>query len=239
MPINRLPRKATQALSQPPAPKPIPDVDKATVTETGKYIIPGTKNDSSKPAKKLYSREDATPPREMNPAGNDVFEHGGSRYREYGPGRKVMPDCLHTAEEFMHGNKLAAGEVRSQEKLTGKAFGVSDNANQKVAQQAKRKHPDAVNTNASPDVGEAYAIVRQKKPKVGESPYHAAAVVAKDGRHTVTLETSATNVDATRYNKKPEVFVQEVGSSTNSFHKIMSDTYGKDAITVPLKKKEG
>jgi hypothetical protein len=90
-----------------------------------------------------------------------------------------------------------------------------------------------VNEAANPFPGEAYAIVRQGETEEGMSPYHAAAVIARDGNDTVTFETSAGTRDAKRRNGRASVFRQTIGGSA-SFHATMSGDY-ENSRTIVLR----
>ncbi|MEM8934263.1 MAG: hypothetical protein AAGE94_23930, partial [Acidobacteriota bacterium] len=67
-------------------------------------------------------------------------------------------------------------------------FGQSDAQNQNIATGSW-----AAGQGTNPNVGEAYGITRTRLPNLGETPYHIAAVVAKDGVDNVTLEADAGN----------------------------------------------
>jgi hypothetical protein len=110
-------------------------------------------------------------------------------YFRYEPSGKFLKDCLHTAEEIMHQKKFKAeeDEVRSIVKATGAAFGAETAAN-KSAVMKSLKGDELVNEDAAPDVGEAYLIYETGQQEEGHYEYHAAAVVARDGDDTVTIE---------------------------------------------------
>jgi hypothetical protein len=218
----------------------IPGGDNAVVTANGNFLIPKAGLDDFGGSKEIYVREGGEPPDtgqvslKKDP---ETYTHNGVRYTRYTISGKVVADCLHTAEELMHNAKFNpnAGDVRSKVSRTNTVFGDTHEGNiaasREIATLEKGAH---VNHSASPEVGQAYAVVRQGEPGVGESPYHAATVVARDGKHTVTLETSAGTADGVRRNTSPKFYVQEVGSKEKSFHAQMTEMYGENAITLVL-----
>jgi hypothetical protein len=122
---------------------------------------------------------------------------GGRVVREYIPTDMFVADCLHTAEEIMHGQQFNYGEeaVRSRETTAHGLFGDSEDANWQTAQGVNN---NAKNLNAAPGIGNAYVITAEHPVNISEEDddsedavfcqYHAAAVVAVDGTDHITLE---------------------------------------------------
>ena len=117
----------------------------------------------------------------------------GTDYDEYhyNPGRNFVNDCLAFAENLARDTDVSStrAEFRAQGDRPGgtdRLFGQNDSQNTDIALGSS-----AQNETANPGIGEAYAIVRSVLPAVGETPYHVAAVVAKDGADNVTLEADA------------------------------------------------
>lgn len=230
---------------------PIPGgAEKNVVTRNRLFVIPKDAEGTSF----IYVKKDLSQDRQGFPRTapfrlkrdeEKVFSLGNHQYFRYEVSCPGVRDCLHTAEELMQRKTLRpeAGEIYSKEKLTGKDFGDDETEggkplNRVIAEAALAQSPNQVNIFASPQVGEAYAIVRQKAPEAGESPYHAAAVVARDGNDTVTLELSAGDEDGVKRDTAPRFFTQNVGSADTSFHAQMKRVYGRDtAITIVLQPK--
>jgi hypothetical protein len=192
------------------------------------YKVPLRPNGASS----LFARTDAPAPLGLQRSRSEsVYESKGFEYHKYVPAKgQAVKDCLNHTEEVMAGKQLAHDKVYSKVKGTEDAFGDSASGNLKAAKKAgKSKTP--TNQNASPEVGDGYVIVRPQKPGPGESPYHAAPVIAKDGRRTFTAEVSAGESDGKR-NATAKIFTQEVGSKRDSFHAQLSKTYPKSTTLV-------
>ncbi|CAM4452234.1 hypothetical protein [Corallococcus exiguus] len=168
--------------------------------------------------------------------GKDTFE----RYQL----PKGVRDCAHHAEEVLHGAPLPtkhAGNryaLASKEKVTGEVFGYTNADNQGLSKAAKEKSPRTVDHRADPRPGEAYGIIRQEEPGKGQSPFHFAPVVARDGTQTVTSEQTAGTKDATARNTYPTMDMYRVGNTGESFHSRYANKqgYGEDAVTVTTQK---
>ncbi|MCB9641437.1 MAG: hypothetical protein H6728_13250 [Myxococcales bacterium] len=64
------------------------------------------------------------------------------------------------------------------------------------------------------------------KSPVGESPYHASFVSAKDGKSFVTSETSATDVDASSRSTNPRFYLHK---NAETYHENLRGEYGHTA----------
>jgi hypothetical protein len=134
------------------------------------------------------------PGRLIIPTGNsrDIAGFNYTAYH-YDPGLNFVNDCLSFAEGIIQGTGGASGraELRANgDRPNGqdRLFGQSDQQNKSIAEGAW-----SMGQNADPGIGEAYGITRTRLPAIGETPYHIAAVVAKDGVDNVTLEADADN----------------------------------------------
>ena len=164
----------------------------------------------------------------------EEFKHDGAKYRAYKHDGLFMKDCLHTAEELINQKKLDYGKgTYSRVRGLGLVFGREDDINAQYAQRVKdKKLPH--DEKANPDVGQAYAIV--ETGSVDKYPYHAAAVVAKDGNDTVTIEVSAGSKDAKDYNTPGELHMYEIGGGGKSFHSDCKAIYDKPITIVIVPK---
>lgn len=167
----------------------------------------------------MYIRQGATVPRGFV---NDrqvlppQFDYNHATYYAYSYAGLFLKDCLHTAEELINQRELEFNtQTSSRVKGIGRVFGQPGDKNVKYAKREQEKGLNPVNEAANPAVNEAYAIVNTGQPS--EWPYHAAAVVAKDGNDTVTLEVCATSEDAKRRNTKGNLRMYEIGGD-KSFH---------------------
>lgn len=248
-PSTSAPRQTTPQRSASPDP-PLPprnwakfrDGRQGMATESGRYLVPSDGGNN------ILVRKDAPPPLQFQQTGNKrKFE--GNTYREYQPGGtvptakgKVMPDCLHHTEETMRGQRFKPGtEVASRSKLTGQKFGDSDDKNMQVAKKARKEEPQKVDQNAQAEPGEGLAIVRTTPRKDQAYPYHAAPVVAKDGKDYITMEAFAGPQDASRRDMAPQVRLYREGDSNQSFHGVWANSGAfpkKDVVTIPLVKKD-
>ncbi|HEU4432067.1 MAG TPA: hypothetical protein VFR51_01640 [Pyrinomonadaceae bacterium] len=166
----------------------------------------------------------------------DQFDYNGSTYCAYKYNGLFLKDCLHTAEELINQKQLQFNkETSSRVKGIGLVFGQAKSG--KNIEYAKREASDGhpVNERADPAVGEAYAIVGTGNP--GKYPYHAAAVVAKDGNDTVTLEVSADYTDARDDDRttEGELCMYEIGGN-KSFHTECAGDYDQPITIVIVRK---
>ena len=161
-------------------------------------------------------------------------------YIAYQVDRLVLKDCLHAAEEIINempgeleqGDDQGGGGLHSTIRINtpngprAKKFGRGYTQNVNLA----NRFAGPRNINANPGVGEAFVIIATN-PQGTMSPYHAAAVVGRDGNDAITLETWAG-----RGASLPKADVYEVGSNTMSFHSHWSTQYfGASApVTVVL-----
>ncbi|MFF7633101.1 DUF4157 domain-containing protein [Kitasatospora sp. NPDC008050] len=161
----------------------------------------------------------------------------GAVYEPYQIGRFVLKDCLHAAEELINNRagELASGasehsriEVQWGAGSRSEKFGRSEGAN--IAQARRFVGPS--NHAASPQAGQAFVILAQHTPEDEEmSPYHAAAVVGRDGNDCVTLE-----VWSAPGNSTASARIYTVGNEGRSFHGFWQQQYfhGTDPLTVAL-----
>ncbi len=146
----------------------------------------------------LSVRSGATPP---SPAGliianGNQVQYKNSAYDEYhfDPTKNFVNDCLGFAENVARGTDVDSnrGEFRAvgdRPNGTDRLFGQSDRNNTDIANGSW-----AQDEFTDPGIGEAYGITRSVEPVRGETPYHVAAVVAKDGSDNVTIEADASDV---------------------------------------------
>jgi hypothetical protein len=182
----------------------------------------------------LWALSTAAAPRASNATGLNIMIDK-RKYNEY-KSTYLLTDCLHTAEEIMTGGTLNYG-VKVYSKTAdaaGNAFGDTPAKNRAIA--TARAALVTSNAAAAPAVGQAFVIARKKAPGGGESPYHAAAVVAVDGTDRFTLEQSASGTDA--HKRALEVGSYDVYSDNDahgkSFHTRHSGTYA-DGVTFVLR----
>ncbi|MFF0149448.1 eCIS core domain-containing protein [Amycolatopsis sulphurea] len=190
-------------------------------------------------------------------------------YRSCQRQQLFLADCLNSAEEVMYKKPLLPhiddksspikhkGHIAS--KITWGTYetlryiGASNKENKKFAEEyrdARKKKPGKTDYTEAPRPGQAFLIVRLALPKGGESPYHAAAVIAMDGRDRLTLETSAGTVDAKLGEGTEGILdIYEVDKSGEmppenekcTFRGRYKKDYGKKSITVtiePIKPEE-
>ncbi len=131
-----------------------------------------------------------------------------------GYGNKIFRHSVETVlENNNHGEHEQSGKNRSWFVLQ----------NTDIAQRGW-----AVNELADPAVGEAYGVARTVEPITGETAFHIAAVVAKDGTDNITLEAEASTA-------RPEPIFDMYGTIPSSlrpqgdqsltFHKTYQDVY--------------
>jgi hypothetical protein len=200
-------------------------------SQNGAYLVqPG--------AKSIYAHKLAKAPRSCEATGQ---AHAKSAdYLEYAPSMSFITDCLHTAEEIIHGRQLAQGGDYTKVAGTGEAFGLSENENigaakkyQKEADKLGGKAP--VNDGANPGVGQAFVIV-DTTPKKNKSsfryPYHAAGVIARDGDDAVTMEMFASDQDAMDVERGGEAPQFQMYGPGLTFHTAHSSEYATPVTIV-------
>ena len=132
---------------------------------------------------------------------------------------------MHTAEEIGADKKLQPGKVQSKvhgKRKQGKSvpFGESDDDNIEAAEAY------ALDDRAAPKVGQAYVIVNKEWPGGVKYPYHAAGVVAVDGKDRVTLEVCAGSQDAKSRNTYGKYSMYTTGSGAgDKFHSHWVDSF--------------
>jgi len=214
---------------------------KGRISENGQYILRGGLNGKWL-ADEVWVREGSPAPRYCTVTGN-TNTYNGAQYTEYVPNSKFLEDCLHTAEEVMHERWLEQGNLNSRVAGTNTPFGNSD-AENIAAATAHAGSRMGDNHQESPGVGQAFAVVEtdyQGDVPQNESryPYHAAAVVARDGRDAITLEVSAGEEDAEERDQKGNFYIYEVSSgeqehAPNSFHTRQGEYFTRNAITIVI-----
>ena len=160
----------------------------------------------------------------------DEFDYNGARYSAYKFDGLFLKDCLHTAEELINQKYLDYGKgTYSKVKGIKRVFGQSEDKNVEYA--LKEKHEGhRVDEQANPGVNEAYVIIGTTGR--GKYPYHGAAVVAKDGNDTVTLEVSAGYTDAQDRDTAGELCMYEIGGN-KSFHSTHKGDHN-DPVTIVI-----
>ncbi|MCD0449415.1 hypothetical protein LO762_09465 [Actinocorallia sp. API 0066] len=147
----------------------------------------------------------------------DSITYDGVKYTSYEPERRFLRDCLHAAEEIIHGKALPLGGDYSH--VGDELFGRSEADNIRIA-EAGRGQPNT-GEQANPDYKEAYVIV--STVPASPYPYHAAAVVAIDGPDTVTLEVFARSSDARQADRSASgTFAMYADTGASSFHAVWS-----------------
>jgi hypothetical protein len=144
---------------------------------------------------------------------------GTGDYQEHQLARRILDDCLHTAEEIMHNavGELADGSLNSSVATTAglKPFGTSDEKNRERAGD----YPQPTNRHASPVVGQSYLMIAMNPGERVMSQYHAAAVVGMDGTDTVTMEAFAGSGQ-----DRPNAMTYTIGT-VDSFHDYWTGAY--------------
>lgn len=125
-------------------------------------------------------------------AGN-LLEEFDDRAYALKEGVKIAKDCLVDCEKFMaimNSKTIKDNAVNSKVKVgvgKWKPFGATDEANIAVANEAIEP---VTNNNVMPGIGEGFIIVNLDwLSGIGEYPYHAACVVAKNNNYFATIET--------------------------------------------------
>ncbi|MEM7677312.1 MAG: hypothetical protein AAF449_15030, partial [Myxococcota bacterium] len=205
--------------------------------EDGLY---GVKNDGSSSthasSDKIWVEANAEAPLSSKPTGNKL-EKDGKTYYEFNQDGDFYQDCIHCAEEIMHGDELPYGEadqsrVKGQEELV---FGTGEEDDRQAIRDWAQQNPTLTNKNATPEVGEAYAIMPEGERSGGAYPYHAAAVVATDGSTTITLETSAGTEDAQTRDATLQYHIYSTDpNSGNTFHDVWGEEFGPNHTTVVI-----
>ena len=197
-------------------------------SENGDYFLMNASGNAS-----LYAKNTLGAPHYCTEANHDVNGSGVARYE---PSDKFYADCLHTAEEIMNNKRLGSDLVSSKVQSTGDDFGEGIQKNWSAVKGVDDKY---ANENASPGVGDSFAIVGQNRHSYTGGilcQYHAAAVVASDGTDRITMEVFGNpnnlnrNVDAkfSIYDTDPK--------SKLTFHDVWGSSF-KNGITVVLEKK--
>ncbi|MEU3567850.1 DUF4157 domain-containing protein [Kitasatospora sp. NPDC036755] len=152
----------------------------------------------------IWVREDAPAPRycKRTKQSGLIGEH---TYTQYEPKTSFLADCAHTAEEIMHGQRLALGQDASEFALGGNQFGLGEQENVAGARAYANARPGGPQADGEerPAPGQAFAIVETAWDEDFEHPenttgwpYHVAAVVAVDGDDHITVEQAADGNDA-------------------------------------------
>lgn len=221
------------------------------------YLIDG--RDENYRALRLWVRTGATPPHYCKAEGKSR-EVNGNEYQSYVPNSKFYADCVQTAEEVMHGRRLALGgdedaPIMSRFSRTGHDFGAGDEGEGgnvegalEYAAGRRGKNSAAANRRERPAVSQAYAMVetayRSDEDEEGNRsripanasgfPYHAAAVVAADGDDQITLEQTASTKDAGKRNANGWFSVYRVGDEHLSFYAQQKASFSKGAVAVVI-----
>jgi hypothetical protein len=170
----------------------------------------------------LYVRTGATAPQPaaLIVANGTTTAIGGVNYAQYhyNPANAFVNDCLSFSENLARGTDANSGRaefraVGDNPHGTDRLFGHSDAQNVSIAGGSWTQ-----DEATDPAIGEAYAIARNALPAGGETPYHVALVVAKDGTDNVTLEADASVVRAA------PIF-DMYGTAANTFHEAYEVTY--------------
>ena len=150
-------------------------------------------------------------------------------YIAYQLGRYALRDCLHAAEEIINGlpGELEPGDDQGrgglhssiQVNVTGGTAIVPFGEDYKKNVALAKKFIGPKDVDASPLPGQAFIIIATSY-KGTLSPYHAAAVVGRDGNDAVTLETWADKGESL-----PKADMYEVGDNDTSFHGYWSKKY--------------
>jgi hypothetical protein len=205
-------------------------------TENDKYVVYHSDDDDQS---KLYISQGAAPPLPANliVATGQNKNIAGFNYAEYhyDPTRNFTNDCLTLAENLIRG--VDQDSDRAELRATGdrpngtdRLFGHTDKQNLSIA-TGTWNTGEATN----PNIGEAYGITRTRQPNVGETPYHIAAVVAKDGVDNVTLEADAGNEGQDApvfdiYDTTPAA--TRINPISLTFEETYAQTYGPSATGI-------
>lgn len=197
-------------------------------SENGKYFLKNRFGNKS-----LYGDPGMGIPQYCTEKNNDVNGSGIARYE---PSDKFYADCLHTAEEIMKSSRLNQGGINSKEKTTGTDFGEGIQKNWKVVKGVDDKDS---NENANPGVGNAFAVVGNNTHSYTGGvlcQYHAAAVVAADGKDRITMEVFGDPDKSNRTEAAKFSIYDTDPKSGNTFHDAWGSRF-KNGITVALEPK--
>jgi len=223
----------TPRVLQPYTEAKIPNLGntEAKVSASEQYILPYNTV--------LYVRADAAAPRGFvrdKTVRTEQFNYNGARYTAYKHGGSFLKDCLHTAEELINQRQLLVNRATySRVRGSRLVFGQEEEGKNIECARREQKDGHPVNERANPDVGQAYVIVGTGKP--GKYPYHAAAVVAKDGNDTITVEVEAGYTDARDDDRttEGELHIYEIGGN-KSFHADCQKDYDQPITIVIVPK---
>lgn len=197
-------------------------------SENGNYFLKDKTGNKS-----LYGKPVMGTPHYCTEKNKNVSGTGISRYE---PTDKFYADCLHTAEEIMKNSRLVQGGINSKEESTGADFGEGIQKNWSVV---KGVHGSNSNENASPGVGNAFAIVGNNRHSYTGGvlcQYHAAAVVAADGTDRITMEVFGNPNKANRTEDAKFAIYDTDPMSGDTFHDAWASSF-KNGITVALEPK--
>jgi hypothetical protein len=142
--------------------------------------------------------------------------------------KKLGNDCLMLTEALIKQNlsKLDTkkAQLRAQDDNTKRLFGHSDQTNVSIATKIIAKRNDKYFTSLSPNINQGYSIIKREVSDEDENcPYHAAAVIFKDGKSTVTLEADAGDKEL----DKPifDLYSPIEGKGLKSFYNTYKDDY--------------
>ncbi|WP_270037385.1 hypothetical protein [Solirubrobacter ginsenosidimutans] len=207
---------------------------KYRLSQNGAYLVePATGS--------MYAHKLATAPRSCAATGQSHPK--SADYIEYAPSMGFITDCLHTAEEIVHGKSLAQEGDYTKVAGTGEAFGLGEDENIKAAKKYKKEADKLggkapVNDGAAPGVGQAFVIV-DTTPKKNKSsfryPYHAAGVIARDGDDAVTMEMFASDEDAMDVDRGSEPPQFQMYGPGLTFHSAWSSHYATP-VTIVIEK---
>lgn len=166
--------------------------------------------------------------------------HNGSAYTGYhyyvDDTGGFINDCLGLAEKLSRSDPNDTGRAEFRAPGNGKVFGHSYAQNTEIARDGAWFDDETTD----PAIGESYAIVPTVKPGENpdgddEAPYHAAAVIAKDGTDNITLEADA-GQNLSRpvfdiYDTQPPGARMDANSKT--FHEVYTDNFTYTRLVTP------
>jgi hypothetical protein len=209
-------------------------------TENHHYILEGTDLSG---VGRIWVREDASAPLNCTHTGSKK-EFWGIKYYAFKPANKFYKDCLHTAEEIMGQRQFHINEdrIRSQtSNISPQHFGDSDSKNIEAARAHKAGRAYGYGEHhENPAVGQAFAVVEteygedSQPANTSSFPFHAAAVVAKDGNDCITLEVTAGSTRASQRSSSGKFHVYQVGSTEYSFFAQYAHNFSEGGIAVTL-----
>ncbi len=142
--------------------------------------------------------------------------------------KELGNDCLMLTEALIKKNlsKLDTkkAHLRAQDDDTKRLFGNSDKTNVSIATKIIDKRNAKYFTSLSPNINQGYSIIKREVSEEDEDcPYHAAAVIFKDGKSTVTLEADA----GVNELEKPifDIYSPIEGKGLKSFYNTYKDSY--------------